>query len=423
MVRVGVYRGHTKDEATGLSLMNFDVLNELEETKNKIQGFQLVSRFNEWKEPMMDNRIYFVNIIPTEKGKPISEFEILDKCKFITQEDGKYLISYRKYSGIDLIEFYERGVAENKANGLPYNDPTHNEAQQYINYCLSQKKGERLHFNTFTKYILEKVFENYGYDNVIKFRTKNELKRWTNNITQKVKNFVKTQDTKFTDWSNIETQYLIDNMDKPGVTEKMIAKALNRTVPSVATKKWKIRNESTSKLTEMKNRAESISDYVKAFRKEKGYNQKEFSKASGISVSVISQLECKKYIGTETPIVEDLLKYIDKESKNLNISDIPTNGEETTPTVEKVEVPTSVATSSKPAPTQSKVSKPEEDTSKRNINTEYLTELLSEMKFMNGQLLNMQSKLNQLVPGESNNTNKRKGMIRFANNKLKELQD
>ncbi|MEX0596025.1 MAG: helix-turn-helix transcriptional regulator, partial [Candidatus Paceibacterota bacterium] len=321
MVRIGVYRGHEKDEKTGLTLLNFDVLNELEETKNTIKSFQLVSRFNEWKEPMMENRIYFVNIIPTEKNKPVSEFEILDKSKFITHEDGKYLISYRKYSGVDLIEFYEKGAKENKKHDLSYNDTTFNTCQEYIEYCLSQKKGERLHFNTFTKYILERIFENYGYDNVIHYRTKKELKMWSDKITQKVKNFAKKNDTKFTDWSNTELEYLIDNMDTK--TEKEIAKHLNRTVPSIATKKWKIRNESTSKLKEMKTRAESISEFVKAFRKEKDYNQKAMAKASGVSVSVISQLECGKYIGTDTPIVDDLLKYIDKESTKLNFGDIP----------------------------------------------------------------------------------------------------
>lgn len=408
MVRIGVYRGHEKDERTGLTLMNFDVLNELEETKNKIERFQLVSRFNEWKEPMMDNRIYFVNIIPTEKSKPISEFEILDKCKFITHEDGKYLISYRKYSGVDLIEFYDKGAAENKKHELPANDPRFNPLQEYINFCLSQKKGERLHFNTFTKYILEKIFEKYGYEGVIKYRTKNELKRWSQNITKRVKSFVKENDTKFTDWSNDETKYLIENMDTK--SEKEIAKALNRTVPSIATKKWKLRNESTSKLSEMKNRADAISEVVKGFRKEKGYKQGEMAKASGVSLSVISQLECGKYIGTDTPIVIDLLKYIDRESDKFNIDDIPTEGSE--PITEKK----TVTTTPEKKVSLADISKIDVD----DIKLEYIVELLGEMKFMSGQLLTMQAKLNSIVPIENNN-NKRKGTIRLTN-KLKELQ-
>jgi transcriptional regulator with XRE-family HTH domain len=421
MVRIGVYRGFEKSSETGLTLLNFDILNDLEETSSKVKDVQLQGRFNTWKEPLMEDRIYFINILPHEKGKPARDFEILDKCKFITHENNRFFISYRKYSGRDLIDFYEEGVSENRKHGNKYNDPSFNLCQEYINYCLTKKKGTRLHFNTFTKFILEKVFSNYGYDNVIHYKTKNEKSKWSKQITQKVKNFVNEKDTKNSDWSKKEIKFLIDNINKP---EKYLAEKLDRTVPAIATMKWKVRNEDKSILKDLPKKevteekpveGESalIAKTIKDFRKKKGYNQRELSKLSGVSISVISQLECEVYISTNSQIVEDLLNYIDNEG-----------GKVLTETVMESETDSNKGETPSSEELSETISKAKDlvggDTT--NMNFEYVLQLLSEIKFMNTQLLSIQKDLNDILSVDNNNNvANAKASVRLVS-KLKELE-
>lgn len=413
MVRISVYKGFEKDADSGLTLLNFDVLNELEETGNKIKNFQLVGRFNKWKEPLMEDRIYFVNIVPNEKGKAITDYEILDKSKFLTHEDGRFFISYRKYSGKDLINFYEEGVNENRKNGKKYNDPQFNLCQAYINHCLTQKKGSRLYFNTFTKYMLERIFNKYGYSNVVHYKTKKEKGIWSKEITQKVKNFVNEQNTENSDWSNKEIEYLTENIKKP---EKDIAKALNRTVPAVATMKWKLRHESRSVLNKpsVKNKPEDIASTIKTFRKENNLNQKDLSKQSGVSVSVISQLECSKYISTDSQIVDDLLDYISKEGGVVNVG-----GVKDVPEVKQLRY-VKKNYFRKPALTETVGSDKDDSVVDEEIDDVYVMELISEVKYMNIQLSKIHKKLNEIIVIDTKNPGKVKTTIKLTN-KPKEL--
>lgn len=298
MVRIGVYNGRTKKR--GLTLLNFTVLNELEYTNVVIGSFNLVGRYNEYKEKLVENRIYLINI-KDEPSKPVKNFEILDKCKFIKYVNGDYVITYKRYRNVSLIDFYENRTEE---------------AHDYIDWVLKHgKESDKVHLNTFTKTVLEKIFHNYGYDDVIKYDYPAEKKEWNKEITQRVKNFNKSIDDKSTNWSSDEEQFLILNMDKPGMTEKKIAKHLGRTVPSVATKKWKIKHEYKSKLKDMKDRATMISEKLKEFRKDHDWSQRELVEKSGISLSVINQLECKSYSSTTTPTVEKLLEFVDNYDK------------------------------------------------------------------------------------------------------------
>lgn len=413
MVRIAVYRGREKDKSTGLTLFSFDVLNELEDTDNYLKSFQLWGRFNEWNEYLMEGRIYYVNIIPGEVNKPIEKFEILDKAKFISHDAEKgYLMTYKRYSDKHLIDTYEaeeKRISEEIKAGVE--EPSTNELRLFITQCSTMKKGEKLYFNTFTKYILNKIFELYGYDSIVRYKTKIELDTWKKKITQKVKNFVASQEIKFTNWGNDEIKYVFDNMDNK--SEKMIAKHLKRTVPSIATMKWKLRHKritldnvkpkkesiNINNNDMVKTRLEMIGNVIKQFRKEKGYNQKDLKEASGVSVSVISQLECGKYISTETTIVDKLLEYIDKNSKLVDISKIPTTDtviqpkKDTKPKEEPIKGETTVEAIRKH---KADVSEPIDDVVNEDSMFTFV-ELLSELKFLSGRTLQMENKMNKFI--------------------------
>lgn len=310
MVRIGVYKGSTKKR--GLTLYNFTVLNELEYTKVTLNSFSLVGRYNEFAERLVENRIYLVNI-KDEPSKPVKHYEILDKCKLIKYVDGEYLITYKRYRNQSLIDLLEN---------------RYDEAKGFIDWVLQHgKKSDKVKLNTFSKTVLEKLFENYGYEDLIRYDSKNEKSNWNKSITEKVKNFNRKIDDKSTNWSKDEEQFLSLNMDV--MSEKELAKHLGRTVPSIATKKWKIKHEYKSKLKDMKDRADKIAEKLKNFREDHGWSQRQLVDESGISLSVINQLECKNYTSTTSPTVMKLLKFVDDYDKEFGTEPVeqPLNGD------------------------------------------------------------------------------------------------
>lgn len=303
MVRIGVYTGRTTKR--GLSLLNFKVLNELEYTKVAIGSFSLVGRYNDYPENLVKNRIYLVNI-KDEPSKPVKHFEILDKCKLIKYVDGEYLITYKKYNNISIIDLYENRTEE---------------AQEFIDWVLDEgKKSKKWRLNTFTKTVLEKLFDNYGYDDVIHYDSPDEKKLWNRELTERVRKFKRKTDDKSTTWSKDEEKFLLLNMDS--MSEKELAKELGRTVPSIATKKWKLKHEYKSKLKDMKDKSELIAKELKDFREDQGWSQRKLVEESGVSLSVINQLECKNYSTTDSPTVNKLLEFIREYDKEENIDEV-----------------------------------------------------------------------------------------------------
>jgi transcriptional regulator with XRE-family HTH domain len=469
MVRIGVYRGFEKDRSTNLTLLNFDVLNDFEETENYLKSFQLVGRFNEWDERLMEDRIYYVNIIPGEVNKPIEKFEILDKAKFVIHDKSEGLkITYKRFAGKHLIDTFieednkaidkyrndlEEAIASlseerasvkreikkfkgkkkgTKIDGLDVDtlkkeleviqtkldvdkDKLKNIAkteihrkdnalQNFIDFCVNEEEGKRLHFNTFTKFFLTTVFEHYGYDNVIDL-DEEELNNWKQHITEKVKSFAKSQDVKFSTWGHDEIEKLKANINKSPV---VLAKMFNRTEASIATMKWKIRHnkidgmDNTDKTENMVRNANDIAKALKVFRKEKGYSQKEMCKASGISISMLSQLERATYLGTNTPTVDKLLDYMEKNSSTFKKSKIAL--EKPKDEVKKDE-PKEVINTETPTPMK-KVSQKQPETVVEGLSEEdnlYAMQLVAEFKFMSAELLRMHAKLNELLSTKNNN--------------------
>lgn len=296
MVRIAVFNGIKKKR--GLSLLEFTALNELEYTKVPLGSFSLVGRYNDFKERLVANRIYLINI-KDEPSKPVKKFEILEKCKLLKYVNGEYLITYKRYRNINLIDLYE-------------NRP--DDAKDFLGWVFTRgQKSEKVRVNTFTKTILEKLFENYGYENIVQY-DKNEKKDWNKEVAERVKSFNKKLDDKSTNWSKDEEDLLRREMAKKPedrMPEKELASKLGRTVPSIATKKWKLAHEYKSKLKTMKDTAESIAKKLKDFREEHNWSQRQLVEESNISLSVINQLECKNYASTTSPTVIKLLEFID----------------------------------------------------------------------------------------------------------------
>lgn len=314
MIRVGVFNGDIHKR--GLTLHNFTVLNELEDTESPVEEFNLVGRYLKFKEHLMENRIYLVNI-QDDPTKPIRYYEVLDKAKFIKYVDGDYIITYKRYGGQSMIDLYEARPEE---------------FQAYMDWVLKRgKKSKRTHLNTFTKNIIERIFYNYGYKGIIRYDSDKELKKWQENNLARVKAFNKKRSEEKSNWSEEEIELLILEMAKAPedrMSEKELSKRLGRTVPSIATKKWKLKSESyKSKYLNMKDRAKLISEKLKSFRKEKEWSQGKLSKESGVSLSIVNQLECMNYTNTDTAKVTDLLNYLDSNSEHITIEDIPTSTE------------------------------------------------------------------------------------------------
>jgi transcriptional regulator with XRE-family HTH domain len=317
MIRVGVYNGDTHKR--GLTLHNFTVLHQLEDTESSIDEFNLVGRYLNFKEHLMKNRIYLVNIQDEDPSKPAIHFEVLDKAKFIKYLDGDFIITYKRYGNQSMIDLYEARTEE---------------FEEYLDWVVKrgkEKDGKRTRLNTFTKSIVDRIFRNYGYNNVIQYDDKNELRTWQKSILDRVKNFNKQREDEKTNWSEEELDLLILEMSKPPedrMSEKQLAAKLGRTVPSIATKKWKLKSETyKTKYFNMEDRAKLISDKLKSFREEKGWAQGKLSKESGVSLSIVNQLECMNYSNTETSKVNELLEFIVNNSEHIILTDLPKQNE------------------------------------------------------------------------------------------------
>jgi transcriptional regulator with XRE-family HTH domain len=306
MVRIGVFTG--KSDYKGLALLDFKVLGELETSSmdKNVEKFSLVARYLDYKERMRPNRIYMISIMDDEDfSKPIRHYTILDKAKFVKYVNGEYLITYKRYSGLNILDLYENRTEE---------------TQKYIDFCLERgKETPRLHFNTFTKNVLEQIFNNYGYENVIRYDSKSELKEWRREVIDKIKKSYEVEE-KSSYWSEEELEYLLLHKDK--MSEKELARRLGRTVAAVATKKWKLNSKYNKSLKDViMDRKKLINKKLKEYREIKGFSQADLSEESGTSLSVINQLECENYNNTYTPTVLKLLNHIEKNS-SITITDL-----------------------------------------------------------------------------------------------------
>ncbi len=399
MVRIGVYRGTSQSQ--GLTMLNFEVLNELEQTNIELDNFQLVSRMNKWKEPLKEDVIYFINIIPGEQGKPIDDFEILDKCKFVKYDlDGNYIISYRMYKDKNLIE-----LARLSPSTLNHT---------ITKWCRNHKGKSKLKFNTFTKYILENIFELYNIDSnkVNVLYQENERNKWSAKISELVKNHVKNKNTAFTIWSTDELHLLMVNID---TEERLVSNKLNRTIASIASRKYKLTHDRDEKemmkeyldnLSDseynalrldhkkrnvMESNEDKISKLIKDFRKKNGnITQTQLHEKTGISLSVISQLESGRY-NINSDITKKLLMYINENDKSFDVSEF-INGE--------LEVTTNLGKNVVEKQTQSideDFNKAVENIDHDDPNNTIILEMLSELKFVSGQLLNIKKMVIKLA--------------------------
>jgi transcriptional regulator with XRE-family HTH domain len=130
------------------------------------------------------------------------------------------------------------------------------------------------------------------------------------------------------------------NMD-PDVrpSEKELSKMLGRTVPSIASKKWKLKTDYKSKLSKLKNmkdQATQIAEKMKDFRAKQGWSQRKLVEESDISLSVINQLECKNYSSLNGPTVQKLMDYIDNYTPKEDTTEKDTGVVSSKKEVEKV---------------------------------------------------------------------------------------
>jgi transcriptional regulator with XRE-family HTH domain len=314
MVRIAVYNGLKKKR--GISFLDFTALNELEYTKVPLGNFSLVGRYNNFKEKLVENRIYLINI-KDEPSKPVKRYEILEKCKFVKYVNDDYLITYKRYRNQSFIDLYENRPEEIK---------------EYLNWVFTRgKRNKRVHLNTFTKTIIEKILEKYDYENVVQYE-RGEKKGWNQEVADRVKSYNKKLSDKSTNWSKDEEQILLDEMAKDPsdrMPEKELSKLLGRTVPSIATKKWKLAHEYKSKLKDMKKNAQQIAKKLKDFRKEHdNMPQRQLVEESGVSLSVINQLECENYTSTTSATVKKLLDFIDNYDDNNEVMSEAEHAEE-----------------------------------------------------------------------------------------------
>jgi hypothetical protein len=98
--------------------------------------------------------------------------------------------------------------------------------------------------------------------------------------------------------------------------------------------------------------------------------------------------ECGKYIGTDTPVVDDLLKFIDQNSEKLDINQIPSdvignNDDEENETAVETQVATPTTPTNKPS------KRKDFDT----VNDVNILEVLSELKFLSGRLLKLENSM------------------------------
>jgi transcriptional regulator with XRE-family HTH domain len=403
MIRVGVYNGDTHKR--GLTLHNFTVLHQLEDTESPIDEFNLVGRYLNFKEHLMKDRIYLVNIQDEDPSKPAIHFEVLDKAKFIKYMDGDFIITYKRYGGQSMIDLYEARTQE---------------FEEYLDWVVErgkQKDGKRTRLNTFTKSIVDRIFRNYGYNNVIRFDDKYELKNWHKSILDRVKNFKKEREDEKTNWSEEELDLLILEMSKPPeerMSEKQLAAKLGRTVPSIATKKWKLKSETyKTKYFNMEDRAKLISNKLKSFREEKGWSQGKLSKESGVSLSIVNQLECMNYSNTETSKVNELLEFIVNNSEHIILTDLPNQNEvESKQPVEREKVVGRKAVS---VPYNT----PEPE-SKKETKTIELDEILKEVKHLSLKIDNILQSHVTLKIENSKLKNDKENLLRVLTNYISE---